>query len=200
MEELNRCQWVSAGWAGGKFPEYQQYHDQEWGVPVHDDRVHFEFLVLESAQAGLSWATVLRKRAAYREAFARFDPQQVAAFGEEKVQELLQNGGIIRNGAKIRAAISNAQRFLDIQQEWGSFSAYIWEFVGGRPLINHWTENSQVPATSPQSDALAADMKKRGFKFLGSTVLYAHLQACGLVMDHTTSCYRYAELSTAKAH
>ena len=194
MAELKRCGWVASGWAGGKFPEYQQYHDQEWGVPVYHDRVHFEFLVLESAQAGLSWATILRKREGYRAAFAGFDPQQVALFSETKVEELLQDGGIVRNQLKIRATISNARHFLEVQKEWGSFSNYIWSFVGGKPIINHWETQKEVPATSVVSDALAKDMKRRGFKFLGSTVLYAHLQATGLVMDHTTDCFRYKAL------
>lgn len=198
MTEQKRCAWVAVGWAGGKFPEYQQYHDYEWGVPVHDDRVHFEFLVLESAQAGLSWATVLRKREGYRAAFANFDPAQVALFGEEKVEELLQDTGIIRNRLKVKATISNARLFLAIQQEWGSFSAFIWSFVGGAPIINHWQHVKEVPATSPVSEALAKALKKRGFKFLGSTVLYAHLQACGLVMDHTTDCFRYVALANGE--
>ncbi|AHM61284.1 DNA-3-methyladenine glycosylase i [Flammeovirgaceae bacterium 311] len=190
MEYFLRC-----GWAEGKFPEYVRYHDEEWGVPVHDDGVQFEFLVLESAQAGLSWSTVLKKREAYRAAFAQFDPRQVALFGEAEVSSLLQNEGIIRNRAKIQAAINNAERFLEVQQEWGSFSAYLWNFVGGKPQINHWQHSKEVPATTPLSDAVAKDMKKRGFKFLGSTVMYAHLQACGLVMDHTTDCFRYRELA-----
>lgn len=191
MAEYKRCAWVAAG----KFPEYQQYHDQEWGVPVHDDRTHFEFLVLESAQAGLSWATVLRKREGYRAAFAGFDPETVAQFDEAKLEELLQNSGIIRNRAKIKAAINNARQFLTVQQEWGSFDTYIWSFVAGKPIINHWKTRQEVPATSAVSDALAKDLKQRGFKFLGTTVVYAHLQACGLVMDHTTDCYRYASLA-----
>lgn len=195
MAEQKRCNWVAAGWADGKFPEYQQYHDLEWGVPVHDDRKHFEFLVLESAQAGLSWATVLRKRDGYRAAFAGFDPQQVALFDEEKIEELVQDTGIIRNRLKIQATISNARHFLEVQKEWGSFDTYIWSFVGGKPIINHWQSQQEVPATSPVSDALAKDLKMRGFKFLGSTVIYAHLQACGLVMDHTTDCFRYEALS-----
>lgn len=190
MDQHKRC-----GWAEGKFPEYVRYHDEEWGVPVHHDQVHFEFLVLESAQAGLSWATVLRKREAYRQAFAQFDPQQVARFTEHDVERLLKNEGIIRNASKIRSTITNAQHFLEIQQEWGSFDAYIWQFTGGRPVINHWQSLKEVPATSPVSDTLAKDMKKRGFKFLGSTVLYAHLQACGLIMDHTTDCFRYPALT-----
>lgn len=190
MDEQKRCQW-----AAGKFPDYVRYHDEEWGVPVHDDPLHFEFLVLESAQAGLSWATVLRKREGYRQAFAHFDPQSVALFTEADVERLMQNEGIIRNRAKIRATITNAQHFLTLQQEWGSFDNYIWQFVGGAPIINHWKNLKEVPATSAVSDALAKDMKKRGFKFLGSTVLYAHMQACGLVMDHTTDCFRYPALS-----
>ncbi len=195
MAEIKRCNWVAVGWAGGKFPEYQQYHDHEWGVPVHNDRTHFEFLVLESAQAGLSWATVLRKREGYRNAFANFDPALVARYGEDKVEELLMDSGIIRNRAKIKAAISNARHFLEIQQAWGSFDAYIWSFVNGRPIINHWETQKEVPATSVVSDALAKDLKQKGFKFLGSTVVYAHLQACGLVMDHTTDCFRYRVLA-----
>lgn len=193
MEQKKRC-----AWAEGRFPEYEQYHDEEWGVPVHDDRVHFEFLVLESAQAGLSWATVLRRREGYREAFAGFDPQQVAQFGEAAVAELLQNKGIIRNAAKIRAAINNAQCFLKVQQEWGSFSTYLWHFVAGQSIINHWQSSKEVPATTALSDTVAKDLKKRGFKFLGSTVMYAHLQACGLVMDHTTDCFRYTRLADPK--
>lgn len=190
MDQLQRCEW-----AAGKFPEYVQYHDQEWGVPVHDDRKHFEFLVLESAQAGLSWATILRKREAYRHAFAQFNPPLVALYTEAEEEKLLNNPGIVRNKLKIKAAINNARLFLSIQQEWGSFDAYIWNFVGGKPVINHWSSMAEVPATSSVSDALAKDLKKRGFKFLGSTVLYAHLQACGLVMDHTTNCFRYAALA-----
>lgn len=190
MSVLTRC-----AWAEGKFPAYERYHDEEWGVPVHDDRRHFEFLVLESAQAGLSWATVLKKREGYRLAFAGFDPEQVARFSDNKAAELLQFAGIIRNRLKVKATITNAQHFLEVQKEWGSFDAYIWSFVGGVPIINHWNSIKDVPATSAISDALAKDLKKRGFKFLGSTVVYAHLQACGLIMDHTTDCFRYAELS-----
>ena len=190
MEQPKRCRW-----AEGKFDAYVRYHDEEWGVPVHKDQLHFEFLVLESAQAGLSWATVLKKREAYRQAFAGFDPQKVALFTEGDVERLIQNSGIIRNAAKIRAAITNARHFLEVQQEWGSFDAYIWHFSGGTPIINHWQSQQEVPATSAVSDTLAKDMKKRGFKFLGSTVLYAHLQACGLIMDHTTDCFRYKALA-----
>lgn len=185
---------IRCGWAEGQFPEYVRYHDEEWGVPVWDDPTHFEFLILESAQAGLSWATVLKRRAGYRQAFAGFDVDKVARFTEEDVQRLLQDPGIIRNQLKIRAAINNAQRFLEVKQEFGSFSRYIWQFVGGKPVINHWTEQKKVPATSTESDALSKDLKKRGFKFVGSTIIYAHMQACGLVMDHTTDCFRYKEL------
>ena len=185
-------------WAEGHFEEYVRYHDQEWGVPVHDDHQHFEFLVLESAQAGLSWATVLKRREGYRRAFASFEAEKVAGYTEEDIQRLLQDTGIIRNQLKVRAAVNNAQRFLEVQQEFGSFSRYIWQFVGGKPLINHWVKQEQVPATSPESDALSKDLKKRGFKFVGSTIIYAHMQATGLIMDHTTDCFRYRELAEGK--
>lgn len=187
-EEKIRC-----GWCLG-FPQYVQYHDQEWGVPVFDDQVHFEFLILESAQAGLSWATVLKKRDGYRRAFADFDYKIVAEFPESYVQELLQDPGIIRNVLKIRAAINNAQRFMEVQQEFGSFSTYIWSFVGGKPIQNSLKKGDPSPATSPESDALAKDLKKRGFKFLGSTVMYAHMQATGLINDHLVECFRYEEV------
>jgi DNA-3-methyladenine glycosylase I len=186
---VTRC-----AWAEGQFPEYIRYHDEEWGVPVYDDKVHFEFLVLESAQAGLSWATVLKRREGYRQAFAGFDVEKVARFTEEDVQQLLQDSGIIRNQLKIRAAVNNAKLFLEVQKEFGNFSAYIWQFVGGAPKVNHWASQKEVPATSAESDALSKDLKKRGFKFVGSTIIYAHMQACGLVMDHTTDCFRYSEL------
>lgn len=182
------------GWAKGQFQEYVRYHDEEWGVPVWDDKTHFEFLVLESAQAGLSWATVLKRREGYRQAFAGFKAEEVARYTEADVRRLMQDPGIIRNQLKIRAAINNAQCFLDLQQEFGSFSKYMWQFVGGKPIVNHWAEQKQVPATSAESDALSKDLKKRGFKFVGSTIIYAHMQACGLVMDHTTDCFRYSEL------
>lgn len=182
-------------WAEGQFSEYVQYHDEEWGVPVHDDRKHFEFLILEGAQAGLSWATILKRREGYRQAFADFDPEVVANFDEDKILELLQFEGIIRNKLKVRGAVTNAQKFLEVQKEFGSFDAYIWSFVGGMPLQNHWKSHSEVPATSPESDALSKDLKKRGFKFVGSTIMYAHMQACGLVNDHTVDCFRYDECS-----
>jgi DNA-3-methyladenine glycosylase I len=170
------------------------YHDTEWGVPVYDDRVHFEFLVLESAQAGLSWATILKKREGYRNAFADFDYEIVADFPESYVQELLQDASIIRNVLKIRGAINNARRFMEIQKEFGSFSNYIWGFVDGKPIQNAFQSMAEVPATSPESDLLAKQMKNRGFKFLGSTTLYAHMQATGLYNDHLTDCFRYAEV------
>ena len=182
-------------WAEGQFPEYVKYHDEEWGVPVNDDRVHFEFLILEGAQAGLSWATVLRRREGYRKAFAGFDAGKVAQFTEEDIRRLMEEQGIIRNQLKIRGAVINAGCFLEVQKEFGSFNNYIWQFVGGKPKINHWTSIKNVPATSPESDALSKGLKKRGFKFVGSTIMYAHLQACGLVMDHTTDCFRYKALS-----
>jgi DNA-3-methyladenine glycosylase I len=184
-----RCPWCLG------FAEYVAYHDTEWGVPVYDDRTHFEFLVLESAQAGLSWSTVLKKREGYRNAFADFDYRIVAEFPESYVQELLQDASIIRNVLKIRAAVNNAKRFMEIQQEFDSFSNYIWGFVGGKPIQNSLNSLENAPATTPESDRLAKDMKKRGFKFLGSTTLYAHMQATGLVNDHLVDCFRYKEVS-----
>ncbi|MCH2450122.1 MAG: DNA-3-methyladenine glycosylase I [Gracilimonas sp.] len=184
-----RCVWVE-----DTFPEYIKYHDEEWGVPVHNDRTHFEFLILEGAQAGLSWSTILKRRNGYRKAFANFDPEKVAQFDEAKIQELLQDEGIIRNKLKVRSAVTNAQLFLDIQKEFGSFDTYIWEFVGGEPIINHWKSMKEVPATTKESEALSKSLKKRGFKFVGSTIIYAHMQACGLVMDHTMDCFRYRQL------
>lgn len=184
-----RCEW-----AEGQFEEYIQYHDKEWGVPVHDDQTHFEFLILEGAQAGLSWSSILKRREGYRKAFANFDVQKVARFDEAKIKELLQDKGIIRNKLKVRSAVTNAQHFLEIQEEFGSFDTYIWDFVGGEPIINHWKSLKEVPATTKESDALSKDLKNRGFKFTGSTIMYAHMQACGLVMDHTVDCFRYKEL------
>jgi len=183
-----RCQWCLG------FEEYIQYHDREWGVPAYSDEVHFEFLVLESAQAGLSWATILKKREGYRKAFANFDYRTVAEFSENYVQELMQDAGIIRNALKIKAAINNAERFMEVQQEFGSFSNYIWGFVDGKPIQNHFQSPSEVPATTEASDKLAKDLKKRGFKFLGSTTIYAHMQATGLVNDHMPHCFRYKEV------
>lgn len=189
MSTKKRCEW-----AEGQFEEYVRYHDEEWGVPVHDDRTHFEFLTLEAAQAGLSWATVLKKREGYRMAFADFDPKVVATFDEHKIQELLAFEGIIRNQLKVRAAVNNAQKFLEVQAEFGSFDTYIWSFVEGKPIVNAWKSMNEVPATSKESDALSQDLKKRGFKFAGSTIMYAHMQACGLVNDHTVDCFRYREV------
>lgn len=189
-----RCPWVDLG-----KPDYVAYHDEEWGVPVHDDRKLFEFLVLESAQAGLSWYTILRKREGYRQAFAGFDPEQVARFDDAKVQELLSNPGIVRNRLKILATINNAQRFLSIQQEFGSFDAYIWRFVDGQPIVNEFHTLAECPATTTESDALSKDLKKRGFKFMGSTVCYAHMQATGMVNDHLLDCFRRAEILDAQS-
>ncbi len=186
MKEKNRCQW-----AYGSSPLYIPYHDTEWGVPSYDDRVQFEFLTLESAQAGLSWSTILNKREGYRKAFAGFDPEKVARFTPAKVEALLKDPGIVRNRLKVNAAVNNARRFLEVQRELGSFSKYIWSFVGGKPKVNRWTRLGQLPAFSKESDALSADLKKRGFKFVGSTIVYAHMQATGLVNDHLVSCFRH---------
>ncbi len=182
-------------WCANSFAAYVRYHDEEWGVPVHNDRQHFEFLILEGAQAGLSWATILKRRAAYRQAFAAFDPQQVAAFDEQCIAALMQNAGIVRNRLKIEAAVTNARHFLEVQQAFGSFDNYIWRFVDGQPIVNAWHSAAEVPATSPQSDALSKDLRQRGFKFAGSTIMYAHMQACGLVNDHEVGCFRYRELT-----
>lgn len=184
-KELFRCPWCL------KFDQYIEYHDQEWGVPVHDDRIHFEFLILEGAQAGLSWATILKRREGYRKAFADFDPQKVAKFTDKKLENLLLDPGIIRNRLKVYAAPNNAKRFLEVQKEFGSFDKYIWQFVNGKPIVNQWKTMKQIPATSKESDALSKDLIKRGFKFVGSTVIYAHMQACGLINDHLVDCFRY---------
>jgi DNA-3-methyladenine glycosylase I len=185
---MNRCEWAQT-------EQMIAYHDAEWGLPIHDDRVLFEFLILEGAQAGLSWSTILKKREAYRQAFDGFDPAKVAAYEDAKVAELLANPGIVRNRLKIAAAITNAQAFIRIQAEFGSFDAYVWRFVGGRPRQNAWREMSELPATSPESDALSKDLIRRGFKFVGSTICYAFMQAVGMVNDHTTDCFRYNPLS-----
>ena len=171
------------------------YHDKEWGVPVHDEKKWFEFLILEGAQAGLSWDTILRKRERYREAFDGFDPAKVARYDKTKVRALLRDEGIIRNKLKIAAAIGNARAFLKVQEEFGTFDSYIWKFVGGRPKQNIWKTHKRVPATTPQSDALSKDLQKRGFRFVGSTICYALMQATGMVNDHLTSCFRYSQLS-----
>ncbi|WP_349255450.1 DNA-3-methyladenine glycosylase I [Spectribacter acetivorans] len=185
------------GWCGEE-PLYIEYHDHEWGVPVTDDRVLFEFLILEGAQAGLSWWTVLQKREGYRRAFAGFDPATVAAFTDDQLAALRDDPGIVRNRAKIAAARGNARAFLDVQAEFGGFSDYLWGFVNGQPVINHWQRLDQVPATTPLSDALSRDLKRRGFKFVGSTICYAYLQAVGVVMDHVTDCFRYPDLADAE--
>jgi DNA-3-methyladenine glycosylase I len=176
------------GWVGGK-PHFIAYHDQEWGMPIHDDRKHFEMLLLEGAQAGLTWETILLRRDGYRRAFAEFNPEKVARFTAKTKAALLKNTGIIRNRLKVDSAVTNAQAFLTVQEEFGSFDRYVWQFVGGKPKVNHWTRMSQVPATSPESDALSKDLKKRGFRFVGSTIIYAYLQAAGLVNDHTIDCF-----------
>jgi DNA-3-methyladenine glycosylase I len=181
----NRCQWAANG-----SPNYVAYHDQEWGVPLHDDRRLFEFLVLEGAQAGLSWSTILNKREGYRKAFAGFDPQKVARFTPARIEKLLLDPGIVRNRLKVESAVTNARAFLGVQKEFGSFDAYIWQFTDGKPIQNAWKSMKQVPASTPESDAMSKDLKKRGFRFVGSTILYAHMQATGMVNDHTLDCFR----------
>ncbi|KXK08593.1 MAG: DNA-3-methyladenine glycosylase 1 [Microgenomates bacterium OLB22] len=193
MSNVTRCRWVPIN-----NELYTTYHDIEWGVPVYDDRILFEFLVLESAQAGLSWEIILKKREGYRAAFAGFDPEQVARFGDEDVERLLQDTGIIRNRLKIKATITNAQHFLEIQQEFGSFSTYMWNFVGGKPIVNRWKSIAELPAKTDLSEEIAKDLKSRGFKFLGPTVIYAHMQTSGMVNDHTTDCFRYVECIAIK--
>ncbi|WP_319202562.1 DNA-3-methyladenine glycosylase I [uncultured Ilyobacter sp.] len=187
-----RCSWC------GDDPLYIKYHDEEWGVPVYDDRIHFEFLVLESAQAGLSWHTVLKKRENYRKAYRGFDPEVVAKFDQKTIEELMQNKGIIRNRKKIEASVNNAKVFLEIQKEFGSFSNYIWSFVGGKQIVSSYESIEELPAKTSLSEELAKDMKKRGFKFLGPVILYSHMQATGLVNDHIVSCFRYKEVSEFK--
>ncbi len=182
------------GWCGSD-PLYVRYHDEEWGVPVHDDRLLFEFLVLEGAQAGLSWITILRKRDNYRRAFAGFDPGRVARFDRRKVESLLRDPGIVRNRAKVEAAVGNARAFLAVQEELGSFDAYQWQFVDGRPLENRWKSQRQIPARTTVSDALSRDLRRRGFRFVGPTIVYAHMQAVGMVNDHVMDCFRRAEVS-----
>lgn len=188
MNELTRCAWSEND------ELMNQYHDEEWGMPVHDDRKHFEFLVLESAQAGLSWRTVLHKRENYRKAYGNFDPRVVAGYGDEKVEELLNNPGIIRNRKKIEASINNAVRFLAVQEKFGSFDAYIWHFTNRKQVVNRWKRLGEIPGKTELSDRISADMKYRGFKFLGSTIIYSHLQAVGVVNDHLVHCFRYREV------
>ena len=189
MNTPTRCDWCLQG-----NDAYIQYHDLEWGVPVHDDRRQFEFLILEGAQAGLSWSTILNKREGYRKNFADFDPEKVARFTPKRLEKILLDPGIVRNRLKVESAVVNARAFLAVQEEFGSFDAYIWQFVGGSPIINAWRTMKEVPATSAESDALSKDLKRRGFKFVGSTIVYAHMQATGMVNDHTVDCFRYREL------
>ncbi len=186
---------VRCGWVGLSKPHTLAYHDEEWGVPVHDDRRQFEFLLLEGAQAGLSWDTVLRKRAGYRRAFDQFDAERIASYDQTKIDALLRDPGIVRNRLKVQSAVRNARVFLEIQATFGTFDRYIWDFVDGQPIINSWKDLSHVPATSAESDRLSKDLKRRGMSFVGSTIVYAHMQATGMVMDHTTDCFRYAELA-----
>jgi DNA-3-methyladenine glycosylase I len=183
--DQRRCAWA------GTDPRMISYHDEEWGVPVHDDRLLFEFLTLEGAQAGLSWQTILNKRDAYREAFAGFDPERVARFDSRRVERLLKNPGIVRNRLKIESAVTNARAYLDVQREAGSFDRFVWEFVGGSPKLNRWRSMAKVPARSPESDALSTELRRRGFRFVGSTICYAFMQATGLVNDHLISCFRW---------
>ena len=187
-KNLKRCDWSQ-----GVNDAYERYHDQEWGVPVKDDRTQFEFLTLESAQAGLSWATILNKRTGYKRAFADFDAEKVARFTVKRIEKLTQDVGIVRNHLKIKAAVTNARAFLDVQSEFGSFSDYIWQFVDFQPRQNRWRTMEEVPATTGESDALSKDLKRRGFKFVGSTIMYAHMQAVGMVNDHLVSCFRHAQ-------
>ncbi len=181
----------SCAWPGTN-PLLIDYHDKEWGVPIHSDEQHFEFLILEAAQAGLSWLTVLKRREGYRKAFANYDPAKVARFTPKKIDKLLQDPGIIRNRLKVEAVVHNAKLFMDVQKEFGSFDAYAWQFVGGKPKVNKWKTSNSIPATSKESDAFSKDLKKRGFKFVGSTVIYAHMQAVGMVNDHLVSCFRHS--------
>ena len=184
-----RCAWSYAGMSEA----YIDYHDDEWGVPVYDDKTFFEFLILEGAQAGLSWATILNKREGYRENFDDFDVESVARFDKRRVNQILKDPCVVRNKLKVNSAVKNANAFIEVQDEFGSFSDYVWQFVGGKPIVNKWTEMIQVPATSKESDALAKDLKKRGFSFVGSTIMYAFMQATGMVNDHTVDCFRYME-------
>jgi len=188
--EPQSCEWPLSG-----NELYRRYHDEEWGVPLRDDRRQFEFLTLESAQAGLSWSCILNKREGYRRAFADFDPEKVARFTAKRIEKLLTDPGIVRNRLKVTAAVSNARKFLEVQEEFGDFTSYIWGFVDGRPIQNRWEHHKQVPATSPESDALSKDLKQRGFKFVGSTIMYAHMQAVGMVNDHLVRCFRHKQVA-----
>ena len=186
-----RCPWASN-------PLSIRYHDEEWGLPVHRDAALFEFLILEGAQAGLSWNTILNKRENYRTAFHHFDPRKIAGYDRRKIQSLLNDAGLIRNRLKMASAVENAKAFLKVQQEFGSFDTYVWQFAGGRPIVNSWRSPKQVPARTPESDALSKDLKKRGFSFVGTTICYAFMQAVGMVNDHLTECFRYAQLGPTK--
>jgi DNA-3-methyladenine glycosylase I len=188
---------VRCGWAGGELSV--RYHDEEWGVPVHDDRTLFEFLILEGAQAGLSWNTILNKRANYRAVFDDFDPQRVARYDRRKIQQLLRDPGIVRNRLKVDSAVLNAKAFLRTQEEFGSFDRYVWQFVGGKPKVNSWKTLAQLPPRTAESDALSKDLKRRGFKFVGSTICYAFMQAVGMVNDHAVDCFRYKALASRRA-
>lgn len=185
MPEKIRCAWCL------RTENYIRYHDEEWGVPVHDDRKHFEFLLLEGAQAGLSWLTILNKREGYRRNFADFDPEKVARFTTKRIEKILKDPGIVRNKLKVASAVNNAKRFLEVQKEFKSFDSYIWQFVDGKPVVNKWKTLKQIPPRSKYSDALSKDLIARGFKFVGTTVIYAHMQACGLINDHLVDCWRY---------
>jgi DNA-3-methyladenine glycosylase I len=189
-ETQRRC------WLGAPDPLMEAYHDTEWGVPVHDDRRHFEFLILEGAQAGLSWRTVLHRREGYRRAFAGFDPKKVGRFTPARIERLLADPGIIRNRAKVTSAVTNARAFLKVQKAFGAFDAFIWSFLGGRTRVNGWRSLNEIPAQTPESEALSKELARRGFRFVGPTIIYSHMQACGLVNDHLVSCFRHRELAT----
>jgi DNA-3-methyladenine glycosylase I len=190
MTWVSRCIWA------GSDPLYCDYHDTEWGVPLHDDRALFEFLILEGAQAGLSWITILKKRRNYRKAFDDFDPERIARYGTDKIESLLADSGIVRNRLKVEAAVTNARNFIKVQEEFGSFDAFIWHFVDGRPKQNRWLSLAEVPVSTSESDAMSKELKRRGFKFVGSTICYAYMQATGMVNDHLTHCFRHEELMT----
>jgi DNA-3-methyladenine glycosylase I len=192
-ESMQRC-----GWAEGGTPQYVEYHDTQWGVPQHEDHSLFEFLILEGAQAGLSWSTILNKRENYRKAFSGFDPRKIAKYDKARIERLMQDRGIVRNRLKVESAVINARACLDVQKEFGSFDAYIWQFVGGMPHVNAWISHKHVPAFTAESDTMSKDLKRRGFKFVGSTIMYAFMQATGMVNDHTTRCFRWQQLQEKK--
>lgn len=188
MTKKKRCAWV------GDLEIYQKYHDEEWGVPQHDDTMLFEMLILEGAQAGLNWLTILKKRAGYKKAFDNFDAKKISRYSEKKIEKILQDPGIVRNKLKVRSTVTNAKAFLQIQKEFGTFDKYIWSFVGGKPIKNKWKTIKEIPVSTPESDAMSKDLKKRGFKFVGTTICYAYMQAVGMVNDHTTDCFRYKQV------